>query len=466
MKKTGKQWFFIVAILIFALTYCAFFGITNYYGDKEIKYIKGADDIRWGIDIQGGVEAVFTPDGVKLEYVTKKQLESAETVIKNRLVGKGITDYETFVDDSNKQVVVRFPWSSDEEDYDAASAVNELGSTALLTFRKGYQDADGDIILQGSADIYSAGVVYDSNSGEPEVELVLTSAGKSKFATATAELAGSGYISIYMDDEFISGPKVSTAITDGRAVINGLADVDEATYIASTINAGSLPFALSIDNSKIQVVSATLGDEALNVMIFAGIIAFSAVCLIMLIRYRLPGFIACITLVGQVGGMIACITKFFPGTDSFTMTIPGLAGIILSIGMGVDANVITIERIREEIAKGKTIGGAIAAGSHNSASAIIDGNLTNVIVAVVLMGAFGPSDNIFAKIFSVVMGPFGASVTGSIYSFGYTLLIGVILNFVMGVFAAQVMLKSIAGFKCMRKHWLFAVKAPKTEEVM
>ena len=102
MKKTGRHWFFIVAILIFVLTYCAFFGITNYYGDKEIVYVKSADDIRWGIDIRGGVEGVFSPEGVKTEDVTVKQLEDAETVIKNRMIGQGITDYETYVDSRNK----------------------------------------------------------------------------------------------------------------------------------------------------------------------------------------------------------------------------------------------------------------------------------------------------------------------------------------------------------------------------
>ncbi len=466
MKKAGKLWFFIVAILIFALTYCAFFGVTNYYGDKEIKYIKGADDIRWGIDIRGGVEGVFSPTGVDTDKVTTAQLEAAETVIKNRMIGQGITDYETYVDATNKQVIVRFPWSSDMEDYDATSEINKLGETAVITFREGQMDADGKIILQGSDDISSAAVVYDNQTGAPMVQLSLTSAGKSKFAQATANAVG-GYISIYRDDVCLSYPQVNEAITDGNAVISGNdMTVDSATELASEINAGTLPFALSVDDSKIQVISATLGEEALNVMVLAGIIAFIVICLIILIRYRLPGMIACIGLVGQVGGMIACITKFFPDTSSFTMTIPGLAGIILSIGMGVDANVITMERIREELRKGKTVNGAIAAGSKSSAAAIIDGNITNVIVAVVLMGAFGPSDNFFAKIFSPIMGIFGASVTGSIYSFGYTLLIGVVLNFIFGVFAAQLMLKSIAGFKCLRKRWLFGVKDEIAEEVM
>ncbi len=465
MKKTGKQWFFIVTILIFALTYCAFFGISNYYGDKKNVYVKSADDIRWGIDIRGGVEGVFSPD-MDLDKVTAKQLEDAETVIKNRMIGQGITDYETFVDATNKQVIVRFPWSADRKSFDATTEINKLGETAVVTFREGSQDPDGAVVLQGAADIKSASVSYDENA-KPQVQLKLTSAGASKFATATSRLASSGgSISIYRDEECISWPTVNSAITNGEAVITGMSSVEEATELASEINAGTLPFALTIDDSKIQVVSATLGEEALNVMVLAGIIAFAVICLIMLFRYRLAGVVTCIALLGQVGGMIACVTKFFPGTDSFTLTIPGLAGIILSIGMGVDANVITNERIREEIKRGKTIGGAINSGGKNSVAAIIDGNMTNVIVSVVLMGAFGPSDSIFAKIFGFLLSPFGASVTGSIYSFGYTLLIGVVLNFIMGVLAAQIMLKSLASFKCLRKPSLYGVKVEKTEEVM
>ena len=249
----------------------------------------------------------------------------------------------------------------------------------------------------------------------------------------------------------ISNPTVNEAITDGQASISGMADADEAEDLANKINAGSLPFALTVDDSKMQVVSPTLGAEALNVMLLAGVIAFALICILMIVRYRIPGVIACIGLVGQVGGIVACVSGFFRDIPSFTMTIPGIAGIILSIGMGVDCNVITSERIREEFYKGKTIDGAIDAGYHNAFSAILDGNLTNVLVAIVLMGAFGSPDNIFARILSPIMQFFSSSITGSIYSFGYTLLVGVIFNFIMGIGACKLMLKGISKFKVLRK---------------
>jgi len=152
------------------------------------------------------------------------------------------------------------------------------------------------------------------------------------------------------------------------------------------------------------------------------------------------------------------MSGFFPSANSFTMTVPGIAGLILSIGVGVDANVIAAERIKDEFKNGRTIDGAINSGFQNSWSAILDGNVTIILVAIVLMGAFGTPDSFFAKIFSPVMRWFGSSITGAIYSFGYTLLIGVIFNLIMGVLASKLMLKSVSQFKFLRKPWLYGGK--------
>lgn len=449
-KRTAKPVFFIVAILIFALTYSAFFGISNYYGDTKTTYIKGASDIRWGIDIQGGVEAVFSPE-ISEDEITNNDMDSAKSIIETRLVSQNITDYEVFTDYANHQVIVRFPWASDDSSQDAASAVAELGETAVLTFCEGQTYSEDAIILEGSEDIKSASPQLNQETGEYIVALELTSTGKSKFAEATANNIGNS-IAICMDGAVISAPTVQEAITGGEASITGQFDAEGAKDLADKINAGSLPFSLSVDDSKLQIVSATLGSKALNVMLLAGAIAFGIICLIMILKYRLCGIISCIALVGQVGGMIACISGFFPDASSFTLTIPGIAGIILSIGIGVDANVIMFERIKEEFYNGKTIDGAIDTGYSNGFTAVLDGNITVMIVSLVLMGAFGSPDSILAKIFSIF---FSSSITGSIYSFGYTLIIGVILNLVMGVGSSKLMLKSISQFKALRKPWLY-----------
>ena len=182
-------------------------------------------------------------------------------------------------------------------------------------------------------------------------------------------------------------------------------------------------------------------------MMLAGIIAFIVIAIFMIIMFKVPGFVAVLTLAGQMAITFAAVSGYFPFANSFTMTLPGIAGMILSIGIGVDCNIITASRIKEELQTGKTLDGAIQKGCQDSFWAIFDGNITIIIVAIMLIGVFGPS-NILSKIF-------GESTTGSIYSFGYTLLVGVIGNFVMGVFAARLMIKSLSGFKFLRKKWLF-----------
>lgn len=452
-KRIGGLAFFIVFLLIIALTYTAFFGIENYYGDTREIYFKGAEDIRWGIDIRGGVEAVFSPDKADVD-ITDEDMDAAKAIIETRLVNNNITDYEVYTDNNNHQIIVRFPWAADESDFDAAAAVKELGETALLSFCR--NENKEDVILSGASDIERAQAGVDE-SGNYVVYLYFTDTGTSKFATATRELVGKS-ISIWMDDTMLQAPTVNEAITGGTAYITGMGGSEEAKALADKINAGSLPFALTVDNSKLQIISPTLGSDALNVMVIAGSIAFALVCLLMILRYRLPGVIAAIALLGQLAGSIACISGFFANADSFTLTIPGIAGIILSVGVGVDCNVIAAERIKDEFKKGKTIDGAVDSGFKNSISAIIDGNVTIVIVAFVLMGAFGTPDSLMAKIFAPIMSLLGSQITGSIYSFGYTLLIGVIFNLIMGVLASKLMLKSISKIKIFRKPWLYGGK--------
>lgn len=447
-KKTGKLTFIVVLVIILALTYTAFFGVSDYYGDTKEIYIKGANDIRWGIDISGGVEAVFSPDKEGVE-ITNDDMESAKLTIENRLVNENITDYEVFVDNSNHQIIVRFPWSANESDFNPTEAVAELGETALLSFCGNTDNTD--VLLSGSKDIESATPGVDENNNYV-VQLKFTDSGMAKFKEATGKYS---QISIWMDQTMISAPTVSEQITTNNAVIEGNFDAESAKDLANKINAGSLPFALTVDNSKLQVISPTLGSNALSVMVIAGAIAFAIICIIMILRYRLPGVIASFALLGQLAGMIACISGYFNIFESFTLTIPGIAGIILSIGVGVDANVISFERISEEFKKGKTIDGAIEAGYSNSLSAVIDGNVTIVIISVVLMGAFGTPDSFLAKIFSPIMSLLGSQVTGSIYSFGYTLLVGVIFNLIMGILASKLMMKSISKYKKLRKPWLF-----------
>ena len=450
MNKRGKAWHFVaVAFLIILFSLSALLGFSYQYGDIKTTYIKGAQDIRFGIDIRGGVDVTFMPaDDMD---ATDEQMVAARTVIEDRLVGLGITDYEDYVDYTRDRIIVRFPWKRDETDFDPQSAIDEIGATAHMVFRKG-STADGEEILTGE-DVESAMAGYDQTEGYV-VQLDFNESGAQKFADATTELApDSGTISIWLDDENISTATVEAAITNGSAIIRGDFTQEEVTTLANQINSGALPFALSAESYS--TISPTLGTRSLEVMVLAGVIAFVAVALIMILRYRLPGTIAVLSLLGQVAATLAVVSGYFPVFSGSTLTLPGIAGIILGIGMGVDANVITAERIREELGKKKTLDGAIANGMKMGLTPIIDGNVTIVIVAAILMGAFGPTDGFWATVFSPVFRWFGASTAGTVYSFGFTLLTSVLLNFVFGVFATRVMLRGASRFKALRNPWLY-----------
>lgn len=421
MKKVPKAVFFIVALLIAGMAWLAFVGVDISYGDISSFSIKGAPDIRTGIDIRGGIEVVLEPDtGVA---PTQEQVDAAKEIIELRLDAQNITDYDVYADYAMGSILVRYPWKSGETDYDPEKAIEELAASAVLTFR----NDDGEILMYGER-VDNAVASYQQEDSSYVVYLNLDSKGAKEFAEITAEYVNKN-ISIYMDETCVSTATVNETITGGTAVISGSFTQDEVVSLANTINAGSLPFGLKA--SSTSSISPTLGEGALSVTVYAAIVGFVLVCLFLLIYYRVPGFVACIALVGQVAGAILAVS-----IPQFTLTLPGIAGIILSIGMGVDANIITAERIREEVRAGRTINGAIGAGYDNSWSAILDGNVTVLIVAVILywLGS------------------------GSVKSFGFTLGVGVVFNFVMGVWASQLMQNGLSRFKFLNNPWLYGGK--------
>ena len=463
MKTKGKAWQLIVTVLLIAtFVYTAFFGVAVKYGDVTTPYLKGAKDIRFGVDIKGGVNVTFVPSD---DYdATDDQLEAAQLVIENRLVALNVTDYELYVDNNSDSLILEFPWQSGETNFDPEAAIEEIGTTAYLTFREG-SSADGELILDGSM-VESAAAQYGPVSGsssEYYVALKFTDEGAKAFGDATTKLYQSGgTISIWLDDENVSTASVNAAITDGQAIITSSASnpftQEDVVKMARQINSGSLPFALTVDSYS--TISPSLGENSLSAMVLAGVIAFALIMVLMTALYRLPGFLACIALAGQVAATLAFVSGYFPVFESFTLTLPGIAGIILAIGMGVDANVITAERIKEELRSGKSLDGALKSGFARGLTPIIDGNVTIVIVAIVLMGAFGPSDGFFAKALHFVFFAFGPSTAGTIYAFGYTLLTGVLLNFVFGIFATRTMIRGAAAIKALRDPRLYGADAP------
>ncbi|MDR2908710.1 MAG: protein translocase subunit SecD [Oscillospiraceae bacterium] len=465
MKKVGKPVFFVVALLIVAFVVLSFTGIYWRYGDITSSIVKGAArDIRWGIDIRGGVDVTFSPpEGYD---ATQEDMIGAEAVMRQRMLLQNITDYELYTDTDRDRIIVRFPWRADEADFDPARAIEELGETAQLTFREGLEvdpatglptGVTGENIILTGTDVAHATALYgpitENGASVYFVQLELAESGRQAFSDATQRLqAERGVISIWMDEEMISAPQVNAHITDGMALIEGDFTAESAQDLANKITGGALPFKIVTENYS--TISPTLGGGARDAMLMAGVIAFAVISVFMIWQYRVPGAVSIIGLSAQLGFMMAALTGFFPGVPSFTLTLPGIAGVILSIGFGVDANVITAERIKEEIGIGKTIDGSIAAGYKRAFTAIFDGNVTVIIVSIILMGAFGPPGSIFAVLLRPAFFLFGPTTAGTIYSFGYTLFMGVLANFV-GIFTCRLMQRSLCRFSPLRKAWLF-----------
>ncbi len=414
--KPGKKMFAAIFVVIAALIYVAVFGA----GDS----IKGVYDMRFGIDIRGGVEAIFEPQGLDRKP-TEKELETAREVIETRMDNQNIVDREVTLDTNGGYIIVQFPWKSGETSFNPEDAIAELGEMAELTFR----DPDGNVLIQGK-DVQTAAPETANANGIKtyQVALSFNANGAKLFEEATGKLIGKR-MSIYMDKELISSPTVQTKISGGQAVITGMKDYDDAKNLAEKINAGSLPF--SLKTSNFSTISPSLGNNALKIMVYAGIVAFFVICLFMIAFYRLPGIVACITLVLQMVLQLLAIS-----VPQYTLTLPGIAGIILTLGMAVDTNIIISERISDELKKGISVKGAILSGYKNAFSSVLDGNVTTAIVAIILM----------------FLG------SGTMLSFGYTLLIGMIVNLLVGVSVSKHLLLSFVQYDLWRDEKWFRIR--------
>lgn len=346
-----------------------------------------AKNIITGLDLAGGVSITYTTVGDD----TPSAEDMSDTIYKlQQRVQQYSTEAQVYQEGDNR-INIEIPGVSD-----ANKILEELGKPGSLEFTL----ADGTEVLTGM-DVESAeAAVSQDNMKNREyvVELVLTSEGASKFATATSENIGN-QISIVYDGNIISAPRVESAITGGRAQITGMADQEEAERLASSIRIGSL--SLELEELRSNVVGAQLGEEAISTSLTAGAIGLAIVIVFMAIVYLIPGVAAGISLLIYTALMLVMLNAF-----DITLTLPGIAGIILSIGMAVDANVIIYARIREEIAAGKSVQGAIQTGFQKALSAIVDGNITTLIAALVL----------------------GMMGTGSVKGFAQTLAMGIVLS--------------------------------------
>ncbi len=391
----------LVAIIV-VVAVCAYLGLCGFGKGTMINYLKPwGDAISLGLDLRGGVYTVYQAENNGApDFDTK--MESTVSILTSRLTRQGFTE-ATVTRQGSDRIRVEIPNVSDPN-----QILTIIGTPAQLYF----VDESGNNLMEGGM-VKNAQAAQDQD-GKPCIAFELTDEGAKIFAEATAANLGKT-ISITLDGETISRATVNTVIAGGKGEITGNFTADEAKNLATLILSGALP--LNLTQLEVSAISATLGVEALDRAIQAGIIGVALVMLFMLFRYRLCGLVADIALTIYI--MIVVLLLALTGAQ---LTLPGVAGIILGIGMAVDANVVIFERIREEVKNGRPIGSAVRKGFSNALSAIIDSNVTTIIAAVVLY-AFG---------------------TGSVRGFALTLGIGVATSLVTAVFVTHKLLDIFA----------------------
>ena len=422
----------VIVVLIIALgASVALFGFhINMFG-YDISYPSALDEdygIRQGLDLVGG--SVITYEA-QADTATDEEMESVKNVLRKRLDSLGYSE-ATVSRQGEKKVRVEIPSIQDPQE-----AVQTLGQTAKLTFR----DADNNVVLEGT-DVQSAtarfGKTSETGSDQHYVELKLNTSGVEKFAAATetASKAGEGknYIAIMLDENAISQPRVQNAINSDSCVISGgFTDASETKELATLINSGNLPF--SIKDVELRSVGPTLGERALETSLFAAGIGILLILLFMLFVYRLPGLMADIALICYIA-----IVAFIMSVFRVNLSLPGIAGIILSVGMAVDANVIIFARMQEELKLGKTVRASVESGFDRAFIAIIDANITTLIAAAVLY-YFG---------------------TGPIQGFAITLAIGTVVSMFSAIVVTKFLLRQMVNLK-IRNPKLYGVKVRRAE---
>lgn len=420
--KRGVLHILLVVLAIAALGYIAIVGIGNQH--------KGtAEHIRLGLDLAGGVSVTYQTEK---ENPTTREMD--DTIYKLQMRVEGLGEEPVVYKEGSNRINVDIPGAKD-----ADAVLKKLGKSGNILFinandlkkylknpdagvRKGAKLGveeqklyDANVVICDGSDIdtASAETVTKGTSRDYVVALEFNGNGAKKFAEGT-EKAINGQIAIVYDGVVISSPNVSEAITGGKAQIEGQSSIEEAEELASTIRIGALP--ISLKEIRSQVVGAKLGDSAIQSSLLAGVIGLIIIIAFMIAFYRIPGLAASIALIFYVGAISFTLNCF-----NVTLTLPGIAGILLSIGMAVDANVIIFTRIKEELAEGNSLETSMKNGFDKALSAIVDGNITTIIASVILL----------------LLG------SGTVASFAKTLLIGVLLSMFTALFVTRFALNAL-----------------------
>ena len=411
MKTKGKS----SALFILCTLAIILFAFVGYKGAEVAGWrIKPfSETITKGLDLQGGVSVVME---IQDEEVSKEDLEKTKEQLSLRVNKIGVA--ETVVStEGDRRIRIDIP-----AQVDSGEIVESLGKTGELTFKS----PKGDVILTGQ-DVSKATATSDEN-GLPQVALELNENGTKKFADATKEYLGQS-ISVNMDDEVLTNPTVNSVITNGSAVITGSKSADDAKRLAGLINAGALP--VTVKAASVKTVGAQLGEEALPNALKAALIGIGLIFVFMIIYYRVPGALACLALT-----LFIALILFLFGEIGVTLTLPGIAGVLLTIGMAVDANVLIFERIREELKKGVSIRSAVEKGFENATSSIMDSNITTIIAALVLY----------------FLG------SGTVKGFAITLLVGIVVSLFTALIVTKFFMNKAVEMGLLTKLSQFRVK--------
>ena len=444
-KLRGALQVLLVLVMIAAFAFVAFVGVGKWHKGS-------AENIRLGLDLKGGVSVTYqatksNPTKQEMDdtiYKMQKRVESYSTEAAvyqegdNRITIDipGATNSKEILEQLGKAGALYFVMldkltvKADAADVASGAAVSTAPDEGdAVTFSK------DDVLMDGSTIKEAVATTRTETSGKSEniVEIKFNGKGAKKFGDITTDHVGENMAIVY-DDKLVSAPNIREAITGGNCVISGgFEEFQEAEHLASTLRIGALP--LELENIHDNVVGATLGSTALDTSLWAGLIGFILVILFMIVMYRLPGLAASIALVFYILMVLVVLNVL-----NVTLTLPGIAGIILSIGMAVDANCIIFTRIREELAKGQTINSAIKNGFKNALSAIIDGNVTTLIAAFVLY----------------------LRGSGTVKGFAQTLAIGIILSMITAIFVTRWLMYAFAGFGAESVKLYGVQKQPKT----
>lgn len=418
MKTKGKSSliFIICTIAIIALAVLGFssFEIAGY----RVKSFNEA--IVKGLDLQGGVSVLLEiEDEFDDPKELQKTLEKTKQLIELRVNKLGVAETVVTIE-GDKRIRVDIPGSK----LSSNEIVESLTKTGNLTFKS----PDGEVLLTGKDDIEEAVVGVNQQTGKPEVSLKLNDNGREKFSEATRKYLGQ-QISIYMDDELVSSPTVQSQITNGEASITGSGSVEEAKNLAGIINSGALP--VTMKDASVKQVGAQLGEEALPNAIKAGTLGIGLIFIFMIIWYRRQGLIACLALTLYITLTLMAFVEI-----GVTLTLPGIAAFLLTVGMAVDANILIFERVREELKRGVTIKSAIKKGFENALSSIVDSNVTTMITALVLY----------------FLG------SGAVKGFAVTLMIGIVISLFTALVVTKILMNTAADIGLLSKPSHFRVK--------